>query len=460
MADVKVPELGENIDSGDVVKVSVAVGDTISKDQTIVELETDKAVLEVPSSAGGKVSQVHVKAGDKVSVGDVLLSLDAAGAEEPKEEKKAAPVQASKSEPEIKETKSEKPAQQKENQESKAKVETKTDDVDDSDNQSENVTDEESTHQEIAEPVKKTGSTKMVAASPSVRRFAREIGVDLDSIKGSGDGGRVLMDDVKDHARRVNTQAQPRQVANVTQSPALPDFTKWGDVERKPMSSVRRKTATHLTQAWAAPHVTQCDKADVTDLEKLRKKYADRAKDAGGRLTMTVIIMKVIASALKVFPQFNASVDMSSDEIIYKKFYNIGIAVDTDRGLLVPVVRDVQKKNIIQLSVELNAIAERARDKKLSLEDMQCGTFTISNLGGLGGTYFTPIINAPEVAILGVSRGQMEPIYQKDGNFEPRLMLPLSLSYDHRLIDGADAVRFLRWVCEALQQPFLMDLEG
>jgi pyruvate dehydrogenase E2 component (dihydrolipoamide acetyltransferase) len=241
---------------------------------------------------------------------------------------------------------------------------------------------------------------------------------------------------------------------------ALPDFTKWGDVERQPMRAIRRKTAEHMALAWATvPHVTQGDKADITDLEELRRRYAKRVEAAGGKLTITAITLKVIASALKVFPQFNASLDAATDEVVLKKYVHIGVAVDTENGLLVPVIRDVDQKNIVQLSVDLQALADKAKTRKLSLEEMEGGSFTISNLGGIGGTYFTPIVNVPEVAILGMSRSVTEPVW-KDGQFVPRLMMPLSLSYDHRVIDGADAIRFLRWVCEALEQPFVMSLQG
>ena len=226
------------------------------------------------------------------------------------------------------------------------------------------------------------------------------------------------------------------------------------------MSGVRRATAAHLSRAWTTiPHVTQCDKADITALEKLRKRYAKKAEAAGGKLTVTAIILKLLASALKVFPQFNASVDAANEAVIYKEYVHIGVAVDTERGLLVPVIRDVDRKNIIRLSVELSEAARKAREAKLSIDEMRGGSMTITNLGGIGGTYFTPIINAPEVAILGISRGGVEPVHV-DGEFQPRLMLPLSLSYDHRLIDGADAARFLRWLAEALENPFLAFLEG
>jgi pyruvate dehydrogenase E2 component (dihydrolipoamide acetyltransferase) len=222
---------------------------------------------------------------------------------------------------------------------------------------------------------------------------------------------------------------------------------------------VRRKTAEHLSASWAAPHVTHFDLADITGLEELRKRYAKQAEAAGGNLTVTAIAVKVIAAALKVFPQFNASVDMAAGEIILKQYVNIGIAVDTDRGLLVPVIKEADRKNLIQISVELSQLSEKARSRKIALDEMQGGCFSISNLGGIGGTYFTPIVNAPEVAILGISRAKTEPVY-RDGTFVPRLMLPLSLSYDHRVIDGADAIRFLRWVAEALEQPFLLSLAG
>jgi pyruvate dehydrogenase E2 component (dihydrolipoamide acetyltransferase) len=239
---------------------------------------------------------------------------------------------------------------------------------------------------------------------------------------------------------------------------ALPDFAKWGDVERKPMSNIRRKTAEHLGHAWGViPHVTQHDKADITALEELRKQYAPQAEKAGGKLTVTAIALKIVAGALKRFPQFNASADMANGEIVYRKYVNVGVAADTDRGLLVPVLRDVDRKGIVELSVELAKISEKARSGKLSLDDMQGGGFTITNLGGIGGTSFTPIVNWPEVAILGISRGSLEPVHNGT-SFEPRLMLPLSLSYDHRVIDGADGARFLRWVAQAFEQPFILAL--
>jgi pyruvate dehydrogenase E2 component (dihydrolipoamide acetyltransferase) len=315
---------------------------------------------------------------------------------------------------------------------------------------------------EIPEQISpRTGkSPAEVPAGPAVRALAREIGVDITEVKGSGLRGRITPKDVKEHAR-LRAQEYEKGVVGgrMVSAVPLPDFAKWGSVERKPMTGVRRKTAEHMAQAWTIPHVTNNDRADITALEQLRKTYTRRAEAAGGKLTMTAIALKIVASALKQFPQFAASIDLAKEEVVYKSYAHIGVAVDTERGLLVPVIRDVDKKNIIELSVELQQIAQKARDRKLKAEEMEGGVFTITNLGGIGGTSFTPIINAPEVAILGMMRSAVEPVYV-DGKFEPRLMLPLSLSYDHRLIDGADAARFLRWLCEAFEQPFLLSLQG
>jgi pyruvate dehydrogenase E2 component (dihydrolipoamide acetyltransferase) len=299
-----------------------------------------------------------------------------------------------------------------------------------------------------------------VPAAPSVRRLAREIGVDINAVAGSGPGGRISPEDVKSFARQrlTGTDGTPRPSQPVAVT--LPDFTAWGEVERQPMSGIRRKTAEHMAYAWATiPHVTQYAKADITELEDLRQRFAVKAAEAGGKLTITAIMLKVVVAALKHFPQFNASLDLGREEVVYKKYYHIGVAVDTDRGLLVPVIRDVERKSLLELAVELSQVADRARQKKMTLEEMQGGTFTVTNLGGIGGTFFSPIINAPEVAILGVARSTIEAVYS-DGQFQPRLMLPLALSYDHRLIDGADGARFIHWVAETLQQPFRIALGG
>jgi len=301
-----------------------------------------------------------------------------------------------------------------------------------------------------------------VPAAPHIRRLARELGVDIHNVKGSGPGGRISEDDVKAHAKGLlaTAAAAAQKPAAGFVEPVLPDFTKWGKVERVSMRGVRRKTAEHLREAWnTIPHVTQHDKADITELEQLRARFAPKAAEVGGKMTVTAIALKVCASALKIFPQFNASIDLRTEEIVYKQYINIGVAVDTDRGLLVPVIREVDKKNIVELAAELTQMSKKARDKKLTPAEMEGGTFTITNLGGVGGTGFSPIVNHPEVAILGLSRSSMEPVWI-NGKFEPRQVLPLSLSYDHRLIDGADAARFLRWIAEAFEQPFLLSVQG
>jgi len=298
-----------------------------------------------------------------------------------------------------------------------------------------------------------------VPAAPSVRRFARELGVEIGDVPGSGPGGRIGPDDVKSHVRSVVSSGGPTFAP--ARGHALPDFSKWGEVEIRPMSNIRRATAEHLDAAWRAPHVTQHDKADVTELEEFRRRHGPRVEKAGGKLTMTAILIKIAASAVQRHPQFGSSIDIANNAVVIKKYCHIGVAVDTPNGLLVPVVRDADRKSITEIASELAVLSQKARDRKLSLDDMAGGVFTISNLGGIGGTAFTPIINVPEVAILGVSRGSKEPVWRSTpagGEFVAREMLPLSLSYDHRVIDGADAARFLRFVCDALEQPMTMVL--
>jgi pyruvate dehydrogenase E2 component (dihydrolipoamide acetyltransferase) len=302
-----------------------------------------------------------------------------------------------------------------------------------------------------------------VAAAPSVRQLARELGIDIDQVPGTGPGGRISADDVKQHARGLigGKPAAPQTAMPPAAREAarpLPDFAQWGEVERQPMSKTRRTIADTISYGWnQIPHVTQYDRADITDLENFRKAHAAEVEEAGGRLSVTSILVKLVASALKAFPQFNASLDSASNEIIYKKYYHVAVAVDTDRGLLVPVIRDVDRKGIRQIAAELADLARKARDKQITPEEMQGGCFTVSNLGGLGGTNFSPIIYWPQVAILGVSRSTWEAV-PRDGAIQQRYILPLSLSYDHRLIDGADGTRFLRWMVRALEEPLTMML--
>ncbi len=463
MADFLVPELGENVPGGDVVRIMVKPGDALKKDQPVLELETDKATIEVPSSVAGVVKELKVKSGDKVKVGQLILTVDeSASAAAPAEKSPggaakgdkaaAAPTQASSGARAGGGAKPADPAAAK--HEDLAGAEPPP--GEDADVTPSKVVDigrgQPGRAAAAASAVPSGGG--LVPAAPSTRRTARELGVDITAVEGSGPGGRISVDDVKASARSVLTGSGG--VAARAAGP-LPDFSQWGEVEIQPMRNIRRVTAERLSSAWTAPHVTQCDKADITELEQLRQKYSKAAERAGGKLTITAIALKVIAGALKKFPQFNSSVDMAGQAIVLKKYVHIGVAVDTDRGLIVPVLRDVDSKGIIELSVELAQFAEKTKAGKLAPAEMQGGSFTISNLGGIGGTYFTPIVNVPEVAILGMSRAVHEPVWNGTA-FEPRLMMPLSLSYDHRVIDGADGARFLRWVCEAFENPFVLAL--
>jgi pyruvate dehydrogenase E2 component (dihydrolipoamide acetyltransferase) len=464
VTEFKVPELGENVASGDVAKVLVSVGDTVKKEQPVIELETDKATIEVPSSVAGVVKEIKVKKGDKVQVGAVIFTVEDGGAPGNGAGKAAAaPPPPTEAKPEATpEPKPEPKAEPKPEPKAEAKV------VSMPPRQPVEPPAAAPASAPSPSPVAATAPSTAVAAaaSPTVRRLAREIGVDINSVAGSGPAGRISQEDVKEHARRILSSVgsagagAPGGAVGARALRPMPDFAKWGEVQREPWSNIRRVTSEHLSYSWnTVPHVTQFDKADVTALEELRKKYKDQVVKAGGNLTVTAMLVKILATALQKFPQFNASIDPDRGEIVYKKYVNVGVAVDTDRGLLVPVIRDANQKNITQIAVELQGLAGKARDRKLTVEEMSGGSMSLSNLGGIGGTYFTPIVNWPEVAILGVSRGGTEPVW-KDGQFIPRQMLPLSLSYDHRLIDGADAIRFLRWVAEAIEQPFLLSLIG
>jgi pyruvate dehydrogenase E2 component (dihydrolipoamide acetyltransferase) len=458
------PELGEGIESGDVVNVLVAVGETITQDQPLIELETDKAVIEVPAPVAGTVQTIHVQTGDTAAVGQLIVTFETGSTAAASDAVAPPPPVTSEESPPEESPPEESPPEESPPEESAAPAEPAMPATSPEAAASAPAALPCEAHAPPAPPPVEAppqrASRIPAAASPSVRRLAREVGVDISEVAGSGAGGRISIEDVKNHAQRLLTDPSGYRVAAEPLAVALPDFTRWGEVEREPMSSVRRATAEHMAQAWSTiPHVTQHAKADITALEDLRKRYTVRTEAAGGKLTITAIVLKVVATALKLFPQFNASLDMGRQEIVYKRFYHIGVAVDTDRGLLVPVIRDVDQKSLVQLSVELTEVAEKARSKKITLAEMQGGTFTVTNLGGIGGSHFSPIINAPEVAILGLARSGIEPQYI-DGQFVPRLMLPLSLSYDHRLIDGADGARFIRWVGEALEQPFLLSLEG
>ncbi len=421
MSQLKLPELGENIEAVDVSAVMVSVGDLIRPDQPVIEVETEKASLEVPANCGGRVTELRVKQGDQVKVGQVILVVDSAV------EKTADTPPASDAEP----ASTPRPA---------------------------STTAPVIVFPSRPEPEKKELGDP-VPAAPSVRALARELGVDIRTVPGTGRAGRVSRDDVKARAKALIRGALNPGQPGLTAPSSLPDFSQWGPVERESLSKIRRVTAANMATAWATvPHVTQFDRADITHLEAMRKKFNQRPEAAEAKLTVTAIAIKLCAAAFKQFPTFNASLDLESDSVVYKKYVHLGVAVDTPRGLMVPVIRDVDRKGLIQVATELNDLAARAKGKKIKPDELRGATFTVSNLGGLGTTYFSPIVNWPEVAILGIGRAEIQAVHE-NGQFAPKLVMPLSLSYDHRLIDGADAARFLRWVAEALEQPLLLLVE-
>ena len=427
------PELGENVTTGDVTRVLVKVGDAIRIDQPVIEMETGKATVEIPSTVAGVITQIHVKEGAKAKVGQLVLTVDektapaapkavtAPAAPPPKATAPAAPAPVPAPAP--------------------AKAEARV---------------RRAPAVVNPPPLSPTGQ-QPVAASPSTRQFAREIGVDVTQVQGSGDGGRISVDDIKAHARTLNASGRSVSARPVAE---LPDLGKWGEVERQPLSAMRQATSEHMALCWSTiPHVTLHDKADLTTLEKLRQENKRKAEAAGGKLTVTAFLIKILGSALKAHPKFNSALDTSRNELVVRKYFNVGIAMDTEKGLVVPVIRSVETKNVFQIAAELGQFAEKAKGGKIPLADMQGGCISLTNLGGIGCGFFTPIVNYPEVAILGVGKAQLEPV-MVDGFFQPRLMAPLSLSFDHRVIDGADGARFLQWVIAAIQQPAMLSVEG
>jgi pyruvate dehydrogenase E2 component (dihydrolipoamide acetyltransferase) len=407
--EVKIPDIG-GATGVDVIEILVQVGEEISKDTSLVTLESDKASMEIPSPVSGKVTQITTKVGDKVSEGDVILYVSSTPAAEPVNEE--VPQKQDAPEPEA----------------VKAPV--------------------------VASEPKQTplaqspqSNSTLVYAGPAVRRIAREFGVDLTQVKGSADKGRILKEDVQNFVKsRLNSGASSFALPS---SPVV-DFTQFGAVEIKPLNKIKKLTGANVHRSWISiPHVTQFDEADITDLEDFRKSELEKAASAGYKLTLLAFACAVVAKALRVFPQFNASLDPSGENLIYKQYYNIGIAVETPNGLVVPVIQKVDRLSVAEIAQEMGRLSAKAREKGLMPNDMSGGCFTISSLGGIGGTAFTPIVNSPEVAILGLSRSTLKPIYI-NGVLQPRLMLPLSLSYDHRVIDGAEAARFTRYLCDSL----------
>lgn len=412
--DVKLPNLGEGADSGTVVGIMVKPGAQIKKGQNIIELETGKAVAPIPSPAAGTVTTIHVKEGQKISVGALILSMDAEGGAASASSTPAAPKNAApKAAPKKAATAAPAAAPEPE---------------------------EESEETPAGEIVNENP-----VAPPSVRRVARELGLDLRRITGSGSGGRITWEDVRGYIARLERLAAQKTATKAGAAASAPeriDYGSFGSIYKRPLSELRKVIARRMVESRTSiPEVTQFDEADITALNDLRKKLAPAYEAKGARLTVTSFILKAVANVLKKHSIFNASLDEAANEIVFKEYFHLGLAVDTEAGLLVPVIRDVDKKDLVQLSKDIADVATKARDRKLGMDEMRGGTFTISNQGGIGGAHFTPIINRPEVAILGLGRSVLKPVV-RDGKIEPRLMMPIAIAYDHRVIDGGAAARF------------------
>lgn len=410
--DVKLPKLGEGADSGVVVNIFVKEGDTVAKGQAILELENEKAVAAIPSTAAGTIAAIFVKNGDRIGVGQKLISVNESGAA----------ATASSATPSAPAKKGEPKAAPEPEEETEAEEETQT-----------------------AEP----------AASPSVRKMARDLGIDLRKVRGSEPGGRVIVSDLRNYVQRlIASAAKAKSSTGVAMRPTIAeqvDFSQWGPVLKKPMTPLRQVIARRMSESWnSVARITQFDEADFTTLGEIRKKFGPAYEKNGVKLTLTPLILKAVAEALKKHPIFNSSLNEVANEIVIKEYYHLGIAVDTEQGLMVPVIRDVDKKSVLNLAKELEQLAQKTRDRKISGDDMKGGTFTISNQGAIGGAHFTPMVNKPEVAILGLGRGSMKPVV-RDGKIEARMMTPLALSYDHRVIDGANAARFMLDLLAELQ---------
>jgi len=425
--DIRVPRLGEGAESGSVINILVKEGDKVQKDQTLIELENEKAIAPIPSTEAGVITKILVKVGDKISVGQPIVSLSQDGA--------AAAPQAEKSQ-------ASSPAPSGAPQQSPSPA-------------APSYSAAQAPASYGAPYQYQSAGGFAPPASPTVRKMAVDLGIDLTRVKGSEGGGRISMNDLKAYILYLQGVAFSGQPAAGIQAPKaaapLADFSKWGPISKKPVSPLRKKIAEKMHESWSTiPHVTQNDEVDITDLMAASKHYAPAYEAHNVRLTLTAIVLKACVQALKKYPQFNSSYDEAAGEIVVKEYYHIGVAVDTEQGLIVPVLRDVDKKSLLEISRELGDLAEKTRQRKVSADDLRGGTFTVSNLGGIGGTHFTPIINKPEVAILGVSRGSYRAVV-RDKKIEQRLIMPISVSYDHRVIDGADGARFTRELSTALE---------
>ncbi len=432
--ELKLPDLGEGIADADVLSVLVSAGQAVAKDDPIIEIESDKATLEVPAEIAGTVTQILVNAGDTLQVGQTILELDESGSASDGKPVTTPPPAAKPSTGTVTETPAPTPARPPTPPRPQPKPTAPP--------------------RVAPPPPPPAGGDVPVFASPSTRGFAREIGLDIRDVTGSGPCGRISVDDVKAHARSrpATASAAPGPLV----AAPLPDFSKFGAIKRERLNRVRRATATNIAQSWSTiPHVTLFNEADITAVEAMRQREKDRVRSAGGSLTITPILMKVVAAALKAHPKMNASADFTTNEMVLKDYCHLGVAADTERGLLVPVIRDVDEKSITELAIEVSEVAAQVREGQLPPERLEGASFTISNLGGLGTGHFTPIINPPEVGILGVGRALEKPVYV-EGLLRPRLMLPLALSFDHRAVDGADGARFLTWIVDALAQPLML----
>lgn len=430
---VELPFLAEGVEGGDVVQVLVHEGDQVTEGQSLIELETDKATVPVPAPAAGKITRLLVRQGDHLKVGQALVELEGADGE----------AQASKT------SAPERPAIAPAPQPPPAVEAAHAHSV----QQREGYKSEQPATEPVhaapaADRVQSAAAT--IAAPPSVRRLARELGVELMQVKGSEAGGRITAEDVKTYVReRTRRLGSPSSRDGNDKGGVF--TTMYGSERREALPSIRRKIVATMTQAWTTiPHVHQFQDADITDLLQLHKRYAPQFKQKGATLTLTILFLKAVTHALKLYPQFNATLDLTNGEVIYKDYYNIGVAVDTPAGLIVPVVHNVDQKDLLQISLELADLAERTRKREIKLEELRGATFTVSNMGGLGAGPFTPIIYPPQVAILGVGKGRMTPVY-REGQFVPRTMLPLCVAYDHRLIDGSDGVRFTNEIVKVLE---------
>jgi pyruvate dehydrogenase E2 component (dihydrolipoamide acetyltransferase) len=433
--EIKLQPLKENVEVVEVNAVKVKPGDMVDKDQPLLEVQADKAALDVPSPLAGRVAEIRVKAGDQIKIGQVYCLIEATNGEPTPSPKPAAPA------PKPKEKEAARRGQEPRGEPTDGEK-------------------REAPAQKPEAPAKGPPSPQpvpeedaLVAAGPATRHLARTLGIDLRQVRGTGRNGRVVEEDVREYVRQLAASGPaPAAPGGAPAAPPLPRFEDWGPVEAQPLSAVRRATARQMALAWSlVPAVTQHDLADVTDLDAFRRQQEGK----GPKLTVTAFVLKAAVLCLREFPQFNASLDLGNNRLVLKRYYHLGVAVDTENGLLVPVLRDVDKKGVRQLAEELNAIAQRARERKLDTAELKGATFTITNLGGIGGTAFTPIVNWPEVAILGLSRSRLEPVV-RGGEVVPRLMLPLSLTYDHRVIDGAAAARFTRRLAELLENPLQM----